>query len=65
MIRTQDVRPSFFRDPKRGKPIENIRRKFLSRKIRIFGIKCEQNFIILDVSDLVVTRCILVGMFGI
>lgn len=44
---------------KRGRLIENIRRKLLS------SIKCEQNFITLDVSDLAVTRCILVGMFGI
>ncbi len=63
MIRTQGVRqvllirPSFFSASKRGKLIENIRRKFLSRKIRIFSTKCEQNFIILDMSDLAVARC--------
>jgi hypothetical protein len=71
MIRTQGVRhvllihPSFFSRSKSEKLIENIRRKLLSRRIRIFSIKFERNFIILDVSDLAGARRILIGMFGI
>lgn len=51
--------------PKREKLIESIRCKFHSRQIRIFRIKCEQNFIILDVSDLAIAMCLLVEKLGI
>lgn len=57
--------PSVFSKAKKEKLVENIRRKLLTRKIKISSMKCEENYIVLDVSDIAEARCALAGMFGI
>lgn len=57
--------PSVFSKAKKEKLVENIRRKLLTRMIKISSMKSEENYIVLDVCDLVEAKCALVGMFGI
>lgn len=57
--------PSVFSKAKKEKLVENIRRKLLTRMIKISSMKSEENYIVLDVCDIVEAKCALVGMFGI
>ena len=57
--------PSVFSKAKKEKLIENIRRKLLTRMIKIYSMKSEENYIFLDVCDLVEAKSALVGMFGV
>jgi hypothetical protein len=57
--------PSVFSKAKKEKLVENIRRKLLTRMIKISSMKSEENYIVLDVCDIVEARSALVGMFGI
>ena len=57
--------PSDFSKAKKEKLVENIRRKLHTRMIKISSMKSEENYIVLDVCDIVEARCALVGMFGI
>jgi hypothetical protein len=57
--------PSAFSKAKKEKLVENIRRKLLTRMIKISSMKSEENYIVLDVCDIVEATSALVGMFGI
>jgi hypothetical protein len=57
--------PSVFSKAKKEKLVKNIRHKLHSRMIKISSMKSEENYIVLDVCDIVEAKCALVGMFGI
>ncbi len=56
---------SVFSKIEKRKLVENIRRTLLNKRIRIFSLADEDNFMVLDVSDLITARSELIGMLGI
>jgi hypothetical protein len=56
---------SIFTKIQKEKLIGNIRRKLQDKKIKVLSIRCEERYIVLDVSDPAEARCVLTSTLGI
>lgn len=56
---------SIFTKIQKEKLIGNIRRKLQDKKIKVLSIRCEERYIVLEVSDPAEARCVLTSTLGI